>query len=610
MKPKHINKKLIRTTTSLFAILMAIFMVAGSGVSSIIPDVANETTITGTQSSVIANALDTEGRMPLLATNAEQQSTPQPIDRDITVFSMDFDGTWVADPDPSDPYMVPATGWDVDGICTAAQSGYPALTHYWSQFDDATYPIPHQGGFAAGLWWSDGSGGDPTSGAQDEWIITPSIDCTGYENLSLSFYSVYTMSSYGAAASAHDYIQVSTDGGTTWTVVADLVHDAAYYFPGATGGPGGAGWNWNEYPPVIDMSAYDGVPSLMIAFNYLSDGAAPRGIWAVDTMELYQVEYAGHDTGVTDIIAPVSGPAAITTPEVTVSNFVPTDEEDAPVNVKISKLQKDFLLTEDFEDAIPSVPIFPPVGWSIIQTDPVSTWYKYSTGYARCQETGATGAQDEWLITQTFDCSALTSIAMEMGYHYMGTPSVDDYVEILGSTDNGATWPYMIDNLTVYSSGLKSWDISTWAAGQSQVKLAWRYVSGPATGSHYFYFRQFKLSQPPMLAPGGVSEDFNGAWGPYGDNPPTGWTIIDLGSQSPPVWDTNDWHKYYYSTFGSDCARVYYTPSPYEQMDEWLITPTVDCSSMTEVSLLFRQYFYFYTTYPGYGEILGSTDNG
>jgi hypothetical protein len=57
-------------------------------------------------------------------------------------------------------------------------------------------------------------------------------------------------------------------------------------------------------------------------------------------------------------------------------------------------------------------------------------------------------------------------------------------------------------------------------------------------------------------------------------------------------------------------ARVYYSPSPYEQMDEWLITPTIDCTLLTTVELDIFQYFYYYSSYPANGIIEGSTDGG
>ena len=314
-----------------------------------------------------------------------------------------------------------------------------------------------------------------------------------------------------------------------------------------------------------------------------------------------------NDVAMVDIIKPTSEEASIITPEVTIDNYGTTTPTDVPVNMQISTLgTPNVLLTEDFTTYVAPVDIFPPAGWSIIQTDPVQTWFKYSSGYARVQESGSVGAQDEWLITETFDMSGETTLEISFTYLYFATPD-EDYLQILGSIDGGATWPHMVTNITAYTYGAQSFDISSWAAGQSQVKIAWRWVSGPASGTDYTYFYGLKICAPAVLL-NGMSEDFDGTWGPYGDTPPTGWEIYDFGSESPPVWNANDWYNYYYSTFGSNTARVYY--SPYESMDEWLITPSIDCSAMSDVTLSIRQYFYIYVTYPGYGIIEGSIDNG
>ena len=328
--------------------------------------------------------------------------------------------------------------------------------------------------------------------------------------------------------------------------------------------------------------------------------------WCIEAKVVQTGPPPEHDVALLSINSPEDGPAGVITPEVTVKNTGNVSETNVPVDMEIYKiLPATTVLSDGFEDATPGYYIFPPPGWTIQNTS-TQTWYKYSTGYARCSEDNY-GAQDEWLITETFDCSLLTAVDISM-YFYMATPN-DDYVEILGSTDNGVTWPNMIVNITGYmGSGTRSYDITSWAAGESQVKIAWRWVSSASlTGSDYFYFRELKIGSPYQFVQG-VNEDFNGVWGPLGDNPPADWTILDYGSESPPVWNNNDWHNYYYSTFGSNCARIYY--SPYELMDEWLITPTVDCSAMSAVKLLFRQYLYFYSTYPGYGHIDGSIDNG
>ncbi len=104
-------------------------------------------------------------------------------------------------------------------------------------------------------------------------------------------------------------------------------------------------------------------------------------------------------------------------------------------------------------------------------------------------------------------------------------------------------------------------------------------------------------------------EDFEGSWGPWMNDPPAGWTILDYGDETPPVDTTNDWYNYYDGTWQySNVARVYYSPT--ENQDEWLITPTLNIPAAT-CSLKFWHYFYWYSAG---GEdsamVLGSIDDG
>ncbi|MEW5764230.1 MAG: IPT/TIG domain-containing protein [Acidobacteriota bacterium] len=92
-----------------------------------------------------------------------------------------------------------------------------------------------------------------------------------------------------------------------------------------------------------------------------------------------------------------------------------------------------------------------------------------------------------------------------------------------------------------------------------------------------------------------VDEDFNGAWGTYGSNPPPGWTILDGGDEATPTWNANDWHKYYRADGYGYAARVYW--SPLEHQDEELITPPFDIPSTAgAVNLEFDHFFNHWDT--------------
>jgi len=231
-------------------------------------------------------------------------SIPVPVNlanRDDILYE-GFEGTWEPDPDGDPVWMVPVDPnfgkWDIEGLHIDTVPGYPGLTWYWSQMEDASHPTldlsPPVGTYWTGLWWDD---------IQDEWIITPDMDVSSYVGLQLEFLSAYTMMRYGASPSQHDYVKVSTDHGTSWEILGDLSHDPEFDFDGCTGGPAGSpSWNWCEVPIVIDLSDYDGSDSLMIAWNYVYDGVPAAGVWLFD--EVFLTGEGGADPLVADADGP------------------------------------------------------------------------------------------------------------------------------------------------------------------------------------------------------------------------------------------------------------------------------------------------------------------
>jgi hypothetical protein len=155
-----------------------------------------------------------------------------------TLLSTGFEDAWVPDGDGD---LAPP-GWEV-----IKYNPY----EWWQQ--DTTYV--HSGTYSAGMWWDY----DP----QDEWLITPSLDLTGYTDTELTFWTYgYRGSTYGD----HYYVKVSTNGGASWTPVFDL---------SALSG----GWNYYDTPYTVDLSAYDGMSDVLVAFH--ADGVVSVGLWWV-----------------------------------------------------------------------------------------------------------------------------------------------------------------------------------------------------------------------------------------------------------------------------------------------------------------------------------------
>jgi hypothetical protein len=105
------------------------------------------------------------------------------------------------------------------------------------------------------------------------------------------------------------------------------------------------------------------------------------------------------------------------------------------------------------------------------------------------------------------------------------------------------------------------------------------------------------------------TKDFDEEWANSLNPPFCGWSIIDGGSQTPNIVDNNDWHRYYYSTHGSDLARIYY--SPIEDQDDWMLSPRFDCSAAGTYTLSYWHYYNdFSTSRLDSGRVLVSTDDG
>ncbi|MCX8014707.1 MAG: choice-of-anchor J domain-containing protein, partial [candidate division WOR-3 bacterium] len=103
-------------------------------------------------------------------------------------------------------------------------------------------------------------------------------------------------------------------------------------------------------------------------------------------------------------------------------------------------------------------------------------------------------------------------------------------------------------------------------------------------------------------------KDFNEAWTNSTNPPFCGWTIIDGGSETPQIVNTNDWHRFEVSGRGG-VARVYY--SPVEDHNDWLISPRFDCSAPGSYVLSFwHEYNDFTTARLDTGKVLISLDGG
>ncbi len=126
--------------------------------------------------------------------------------------------------------------------------------------------------------------------------------------------------------------------------------------------------------------------------------------------------------------------------------------------------------------------------FSVILHEPAgSTWglttYDGQGQTAYIQYTGPGQVDHASLLSPVFDCSQQASLQLDFWHHLkMGYSGAWTLAQMRGSLDGGLTWPYLLGEWASDGSageeiidGLNTLDISSWAAGQTQVRIAFEY---------------------------------------------------------------------------------------------------------------------------------------
>ncbi len=232
--------------------------------------------------------------------------------------------------------------------------------------------------------------------------------------------------------------------------------------------------------------------------------------------------------------------------------------------------------------------------WSLTFTYPAAacgSHGKYNAHAAvadTCSGTGSGGGNGVWEAGETVQFS----VTVEND----GTDTLTGVVVTVTPVTPGVT---MVDgtasyaNIAVGATGTSqaphfTAQLPTGLACGSTVQFSVSIATGQGTWSGETFTHAIGATSPGTFTL--VNENFEGTWGPTGSTPPTGWSIIDNGSQNPKVWDNNDWHKYSKGGTYLNVARVNYTPV--ENSDEWLITPAFDLpAGATTANLEFDHYY-------------------
>ena len=328
---------------------------------------------------------------------------------------------------------------------TVIDSGVPEWDETsWSRYYNSPYPDYWNGDLARVMFSGTGAIGD--------WLITPVFNCESDSLIMFSFKQRHT----NRTSSDNDTIFVygSTDGGANWdhTIYMDTLSRGALNQPDTV---------------EFDLSSWAvGYDNVRLAFYFKGTDVLT---WYIDE------PYVWGDVS-------------------------------------------DTLLYEDFNGDWGDYGNNPPGGWSIINEiipdgpndNDWGRWY-YSTWpdmVALAYDNQNNQTANEWLITPAFSFGE-NSICSLSYYHSYWDDSWDDTDSafVRGSIDGGQTWPYHVvtyggadDRDMNKENSWRGFDISTWAQGQGDVKIAFHYVKDDPSYIGWWFFDDLTITETAVYS--------------------------------------------------------------------------------------------------------------
>ena len=363
---------------------------------------------------------------------------------DVALFDNDFESVTGE--------SFPFHGWSLKGVNTNGYTWKQQTYWNWKDVNDTKH-----------AYISD----DWNGGAQDEYLISPAVNLTGKE-ATLSF--DYGYGYYGAQNKTYTAtVEVSTDGGQTWTALWN-------FFDSYNGEKSGVVSGRKELA-IPTQYAVDGV---QFAFHYVNP-THETGPLAVDNVKL-TAPGGSSDTVTLTTTANEGGtvaPAGQTSyaPGASVKVTFTPDPGYQLASVKVNGrtvdvtdgaytlvMDQSYAVSAVFEK-IPDVPVvmfqndfedvagdsFPFHGWTVKVQDTSSTWKQYT--YYNWKNEGNDskhayisndwkGAQDEYLISPAVDLSGTRDgvLTFDFAYGEYGIKNKTFTATVEASTDGGKTW--------------------------------------------------------------------------------------------------------------------------------------------------------------------------
>ena len=364
---------------------------------------------------------------------------------DVVLFDNDFESVTGE--------SFPFHGWSLKGVNTNGYTWKQQTYWNWKDVNDTKH-----------AYISD----DWNGGAQDEYLISPAVNLTGKE-ATLSF--DYGYGYYGAQNKTYTAtVEVSTDGGQTWTALWN-------FFDSYNGEKSGVVSGRKE----LAIPAQYAVDGVQFAFHYVNP-THETGPLAVDNAKLTVPGGTAGDTVTLTTTASDGGtvaPAGQTSyaPGASVEITFTPDPGYQLASVKVNGrtvdvtdgaytlvMDQSYAVSAAFEK-IPDVPVvmfqndfedvagdsFPFHGWTVKVQDTSSTWKQYTYYNWKTEGNDSKhayisndwkGAQDEYLISPAVDLSGTRDgvLTFDFAYGEYGIKNKTFTATVEASTDGGKTW--------------------------------------------------------------------------------------------------------------------------------------------------------------------------
>jgi hypothetical protein len=178
------------------------------------------------------------------------------------------------------PQELQVSEWGTTYLDLAGSGRY----HFNLQCSPTVKVVPAEAHSGQKMWWSN-------RGDNSDMRLTRAFDLTGVQKATLSFWLWYAIEKdwdYG-------YVEVSTDGGATWTALStqDSVPGGGHanpYGPAYTGftGASTASATWRQQ--TVDLTPYAG-KTILIRFEYLTDDAVNEAGMLIDDIRIPEINY-------------------------------------------------------------------------------------------------------------------------------------------------------------------------------------------------------------------------------------------------------------------------------------------------------------------------------